>query len=311
MMYGFAIQVILVLILLSGLIAFVGNRIGRFFGKRRLSLFNLRPRHTATIFTIGSGILITLLTFTTLFFMSRDVRIALFGLDNLKLSIQQNREELDKTKSELQKQINELNALKKNLEVVQQEKYELELLRNNLKQEIDIQKSKEVIFNANQPIFIDLIEGGRNALVEENEVKDILSKIDQDVKKYKVKDIEVSKQDFDSAISYLSSTQGNIVLRIISSKNVVVGENLPVKFSVSKNKLIYKKGDEILRTVISGKLSQAAIEQKLKNLISSARMDASNKGVLPNVSGALGSVSYSDIFNVATKIKAANSLANV
>jgi len=48
---------------LGGLIAWIGDRIGHKIGKRRHSLFGLRPRHTATLFTVGSGVGIALFTF--------------------------------------------------------------------------------------------------------------------------------------------------------------------------------------------------------------------------------------------------------
>ncbi len=48
---------------LGGVIAWIGDRIGHKIGKRRHSLFGLRPRHTATLFTVGSGVGIALFTF--------------------------------------------------------------------------------------------------------------------------------------------------------------------------------------------------------------------------------------------------------
>ena len=48
------------LILLSGAIALVGNAVGRNIGRRRLSLVGLRPRYTAQIVTVVTGMLITI-----------------------------------------------------------------------------------------------------------------------------------------------------------------------------------------------------------------------------------------------------------
>jgi uncharacterized coiled-coil protein SlyX len=64
----------LLLIPLSGLIAFVGDRIGHRMGKRRHSLLGLRPRHTAMVFTIGSGVGISLLTFGLMYGSSETFR---------------------------------------------------------------------------------------------------------------------------------------------------------------------------------------------------------------------------------------------
>lgn len=47
---------------LSGAIAYAGDRIGSFVGRKRLSLFGLRPRTTAIIVAVLSGMVITLIT---------------------------------------------------------------------------------------------------------------------------------------------------------------------------------------------------------------------------------------------------------
>ena len=49
-----------VLVVASGLIAWAGNAVGRRVGKNRLSLFGLRPRTTAQIVSVVTGVLINL-----------------------------------------------------------------------------------------------------------------------------------------------------------------------------------------------------------------------------------------------------------
>lgn len=80
-MYGLVL--ILVLIVTGGVIAFIGDRVGSRVGKRKLSLFGLRPRHTSVIVTIITGVLITTLTFVILAGASDNVRTALFGMEQL------------------------------------------------------------------------------------------------------------------------------------------------------------------------------------------------------------------------------------
>ena len=60
-MYG--ITLILVLAVVGGVIAFIGDRLGTRIGKKKMSIFGLRPRHTAIIVTIFTGICITTVTF--------------------------------------------------------------------------------------------------------------------------------------------------------------------------------------------------------------------------------------------------------
>ena len=53
------LRILLVIAIMGGLIAFLGDKIGTKVGKRRMSLFGLRPKHTSIIVTIVTGILIS------------------------------------------------------------------------------------------------------------------------------------------------------------------------------------------------------------------------------------------------------------
>ncbi len=66
-----------VLIPVSGFIAWAGDRIGHQVGKRRHSVFGLRPRHTAMMFTVGSGVGISVVSFLVLWLASEGFRVVL------------------------------------------------------------------------------------------------------------------------------------------------------------------------------------------------------------------------------------------
>ena len=68
---------------MGGLIAFLGDKIGSKVGKKRMTLFGLRPKYTSIIVTIISGVLISFLTIAVLAVASENVRVALFGLNRL------------------------------------------------------------------------------------------------------------------------------------------------------------------------------------------------------------------------------------
>ncbi len=55
--------VILLLLTLCGFIAYMGDLLGRRLGKKRLSVFGLRPKHTAILLTVVTGVLIAGFTF--------------------------------------------------------------------------------------------------------------------------------------------------------------------------------------------------------------------------------------------------------
>jgi uncharacterized protein (DUF3084 family) len=65
------------LVVMCGGIAYVGDTLGRRMGKKRLSVFGLRPRHTAIVFTVITGMVIAAVTLGVLLAASDGVRVAL------------------------------------------------------------------------------------------------------------------------------------------------------------------------------------------------------------------------------------------
>lgn len=57
---------ILALIAVSGFIAWFGDLLGRKMGKKRLSIFGMRPRHTAIFMTTITGMIISAIAIGTL-----------------------------------------------------------------------------------------------------------------------------------------------------------------------------------------------------------------------------------------------------
>ena len=95
------ILLIAVLVITGGAIAFIGDRLGTKIGKKRLSIFGLRPRHTSIIITIFTGIVITTLTFGVMAAASENVRTALFGLEELNRTMQETKNNLLHTQADL------------------------------------------------------------------------------------------------------------------------------------------------------------------------------------------------------------------
>ena len=92
----------LLIVLVSGLIAYVGDLIGRKMGRKRLTLLGLRPRHTAIVISVGMGMLIAALTLATTFAVSQGVRDAFFTpLSQLREKLTTQKQALQHTEQEL------------------------------------------------------------------------------------------------------------------------------------------------------------------------------------------------------------------
>ncbi|MGB9652248.1 MAG: DUF3084 domain-containing protein, partial [Candidatus Cybelea sp.] len=55
---------------LAGAVAYVGDRVGHQVGRKRLSLFGIRPRYTSTIVAIATGMFIALVVSLAAIFAS-------------------------------------------------------------------------------------------------------------------------------------------------------------------------------------------------------------------------------------------------
>lgn len=84
-MYGIAL--VLVLTLSGGVIAYIGDKIGMKVGRKKLSLFGLRPKYTSIIITILTGILIAGSSLAVLTIVSSDVRTALFHMKEIQTAL--------------------------------------------------------------------------------------------------------------------------------------------------------------------------------------------------------------------------------
>ena len=77
------IAVVLFITVLAGAIAYAGDRVGHQIGRKRLTLFNIRPRYTSTIIAVGTGMLIALVVTLAAIFASTEVRTAIFRINTI------------------------------------------------------------------------------------------------------------------------------------------------------------------------------------------------------------------------------------
>jgi Protein of unknown function (DUF3084) len=78
---------VLLVMLIAGGVAYVGDRVGHQVGRKRLTLFNIRPRYTSTIIAIGTGMTIALVVTLVAILASQQVKTAFFKLSSLNAQI--------------------------------------------------------------------------------------------------------------------------------------------------------------------------------------------------------------------------------
>ena len=85
---------------LGGVIATVGDRIGMKVGKSRLSLFNLRPRQTATVVSVTTGMVASFSTLMLMIALDPQLRRGLFELDDIQDDLALAQRDLELTQAE-------------------------------------------------------------------------------------------------------------------------------------------------------------------------------------------------------------------
>lgn len=242
-MYG--IMLIVVLVLTGGVIAFIGDRLGSKVGKKKLSLFGLRPRHTSILVTIITGILITTVTFGILAIASKDVRTALFGMDKLKAELNDKQYALEEasndlasvtfdlntTKEEYAKSKKDLEETQKDLEIAQQA---AELLRQ---EQVALQNRNQELWSNNQT----LIEHNQS-LAENNQF--LLANNES----LKADNLELEKTNNDLQEGIENIRERPIIYRVgeLLASGVIKKTDDPVKIQNDLNQIIALANSKII-----------------------------------------------------------------
>ncbi len=114
------IRLIVLMAIVGGLIAYIADKMGSKIGKKRMSVFGLRPKYTSILLTVLSGTIIAVLTIGVMAVASQSARTALFGMEKLQQELKLLNQEkaaaavaLDEAKGRVDaqnKQISELDA---------------------------------------------------------------------------------------------------------------------------------------------------------------------------------------------------------
>lgn len=250
---------LLFLMLLGGFIAFVGDRIGKYFGKRKLTIFNLRPRYTSQIFTVIFGMLISLATFMVLAGISKHAREALFEVH-----------ELETRKQKLEEEIAQLNRLT---------------------------TLNELIFHINQPIVMGAIQGGRSPKIIEQDLSALLSRANQVAIERSSEAgtlrglppipsterlVFYQKSDLERSVHALAREHKNFVVLVYALRNTYLREQVVVQFDLRENRRIYASGQPITSVEVDGSRSPDEILVDLFNLLSQLQQTALDAGMIPD-----------------------------
>ncbi|WP_333595825.1 DUF3084 domain-containing protein, partial [Anaerospora hongkongensis] len=153
----FGVALIAILASVGGAIAYIGDKIGTKVGKKKLSLFGLRPKYTSIIVAVTTGIIITTATLIILTVVSSNVRTALFHMDHLRddlktlaAEVNQKNDELAANQLLLQMKEQEYNNLVTNIADVT---YQLADAREQLADTVDQRNQTRLALHETQAAY--------------------------------------------------------------------------------------------------------------------------------------------------------------
>lgn len=278
-MYG--IMLIVVLVLTGGVIAFIGDRLGTKVGKKKLSLFGMRPKHTSILVTIITGILITTVTFGILSIASKDVRTALFGMDKLKAELVDKQKSLELTSASLESIKNDLNSTKeeyakskKDLQATKQDLTEAEEAAKQLKlEQITLKNNNQKLWSDNQILaqnnqsLLDSNNSLRadNANLEKtnNDLKEGIETIRERPIVYRVGELLASgiikktnnQQEIQEDLSQIMALANSKVIDKLGKEGSRDGVWIyPLEYQEAIEKLKHAQGDTVVRLIVAANL---------------------------------------------------------
>ena len=158
-------MLILALLLLGGVLAVMGDRLGTRIGKARLSFLRMRPRRTAVVFTAITGSLISALSFAMLITINDRWRRGLFELGRIEESLWTTRENLDETRNTLGSVQDDLVTSRKALAGAERSRNQAEAEVQDLAERTDrLQTQTRELQQA-----IKVLDGQRQQLLDEQD----------------------------------------------------------------------------------------------------------------------------------------------
>ena len=201
-----------------------------------------------------------------------------------------------------------------------------------------------VLFGAGQPLDLQLIAGGRSVLATHQDLDRLVDRVSSKVMAAGARPLPGSKEAVVVAVHDANSNQvsvarryqvleaiaerihgsdGDVIVRVYSLFNTHALEPVYIDFELFKNVRVFAKGETLAETVIDGRLSDSALMGALVSLLRDEVGDrARKKDVMPRLTpgsssvfgsaaGAVGEMSYDDLFGTMNRLRRANGPARV
>ena len=327
---------ILSLIIASAVLAVLGDSIGTKYGKKRISLFGLRPRHTSRLITAITGALIASGILGVVSVLSQDVRTALFGMKILKQQMNELQFQLNQSEAnaehtrlsfaEASASLDivgfELDTMKNDKLILEQEKRDLEIMlrvmreeSEQLKKDLKTMRSESIAMNANVLLGQRAFEAGMsreeiisglNTLKQQVRLNALSRISDQSFSRLRDIPIVFDADEEEELIRELQSADVRQYVRALSGENAALGDNMriTVRLEMGTSIIVYHDGEAVYRKFFED-MSKRKAEEILHYFLRELRNKAINDGIIPEpATNNVGTLDGESFFNAVETLSA-------
>jgi uncharacterized protein (DUF3084 family) len=256
------IAALIVFVAVCGLIAYIGDLIGRRMGKRRHSFFGLRPRYTAIIATAITGMIIAVFTIAFMMVASSQVRTLLLKGEQI----------LKERKALLNEYHATLQASKMIAKELGVQKTIAEKARRESKQAVG---QKQRLAEEISKIDAELERAGAALLKNQAQLKSTKGSLSTAREEISLRRKQIEKQKAD--IIRLTAQRAKIASLFVEEMGEAASK-WPKYIALRERRIIFSSGQEIARGSISNNLPVATVRARINALLKDADKYAREKG---------------------------------
>jgi hypothetical protein len=286
-----AALIILTTGLIGGIIAHLGNQLGRYIGRKKMSIFKLRPRHTSMLITMITGMMIASVTLVVAMLISEPVRITLLDPNGHKERV-----------AELEEKIVKLRALQSTDLVYKKQDI---ILSAVIKAEDDVGKMemalKEIIARVNEAAL------DKSLAIAQDRGNTYIPPENGRLAGYIPENLNTIARD-------LTRLNGEHVIFARAHQHASLGDIFYVELGTPMaNNLIYKKGEIVIKADIDGTKDYFVIyDQLLKVIKDDVSQEAIIRGLFPNPEdSSIGELDDNKLKELAKEIKKMDRIVKV
>lgn len=294
---AYTILFVIILICVSGFIAYLGDMIGRRMGKKRLTLFNLRPRHTAIVVTTITGMLISTLVLCGALSMNAEFRKGFFQYGQILRSRRMLARENGRLalrgkqlKVQVAKQQKELANAFKDAKLAKKQRDAARQRVDGLRREIATRQKELIDLRKRRDITEDELSQRKD------ELKLMLTQLETAEQSLRLAQSKLAETEQKLGVTEarLKDTQDKLAeaTQAFTEFGKLSDTAADYLLNMRLNEIAFRQGDELVRGIIKPSRSNIALRSEVHALLEQASTKALESGAKVGASGRAVNLRY-------------------